>query len=184
MLVRTPSSARSSRAAIARSIASARVRAVNDELCEHRVEIGRHLLPGVERVLETEIGRRGHVEIADVAGFRHEVPRRVFRADSAFDRVAPADRAALPERQPMPGGNIQLHAHEIEAGDHLGDGMLDLKPRVHLQEEEATVGAENEFDRADIAVLRRRRQTDSGGADLSRAGSRTRFAAGASSTIF
>src|SRR5690242_11399060 len=47
--------------------------------------------------------------------------------------------------------DAQLLANEVEAGDHLGDGMLDLKARVHFDEIELAVLVE-EFDRADAEI--------------------------------
>ena len=41
--------------------------------------------------------------------------------------------------------------HEVDAGDHLGDRVLDLEPRVHLDEVELAVLVE-ELDRADAAI--------------------------------
>ena len=35
--------------------------------------------------------------------------------------------------------NAQLFAHDIDAAYHLADGVLDLKTRVHLDEEEIAV---------------------------------------------
>ena len=54
-----------------------------------------------------------------------------------------------------PGGDADLLLHEIEAGQHLGHRMLDLQPRVHLDEIELAVLVE-ELDGADalIAELR------------------------------
>ena len=37
-------------------------------------------------------------------------------------------------------GHEQLQADEVEPGDQLGDGVLDLEAGVHLQEGEAPVG--------------------------------------------
>ncbi len=37
----------------------------------------------------------------------------------------------------VPGGDLDLRAHEVDPGDHLGHRMLDLQPRVHFEEEEA-----------------------------------------------
>jgi hypothetical protein len=41
----------------------------------------------------------------------------------------------LGARQRSSGRDVQLPQHEVDAGDLLGDRMLDLQPRVHLQEE-------------------------------------------------
>ena len=41
----------------------------------------------------------------------------------------------LRQRQFLAERNPQLPFDEIDARDQFGDGMLDLKPRVHLDEE-------------------------------------------------
>ena len=64
----------------------------------------------------------------------------------------------LRERQRLALRDLQLQAHEIDPGHGLGDGMLDLNARVHLQEIELPALVEQELDgaRADIADRRRR----------------------------
>ena len=52
------------------------------------------------------------------------------------------------QRQRLAGGDAQLPFHQVEAGDRLGDRMLDLQAGVHLHEPDA-VGAQ--------ALARRRR---------------------------
>ena len=49
--------------------------------------------------------------------------------------------------------DLQLQPHQIEPGHGLGDGVLDLDARVHLQEIERAFVVEQEFDGAgaDIA---------------------------------
>ena len=52
-----------------------------------------------------------------------------------LDRVArsrPTSDLREPER--LAGGDPQLVGDEVAAGDHLGDRVLDLEPRVHLEE--------------------------------------------------
>ena len=67
-----------------------------------------------------------------------------------------------------PDGDADLLEHEIDAGDRLGDRMLDLQTSVHLDEIELAVLVQ-ELDRAGAAVLdlahgRRDRLADSSGA--------------------
>ncbi len=45
-----------------------------------------------------------------------------------------------------------LLAHEVDAGDELGDRVLDLQPRVQLDEGERAVRPEQELERAGVAV--------------------------------
>ena len=46
---------------------------------------------------------------------------------------------ALAEAQLLARGDADLLLHDVDAGDHLGDRVLDLHARVHLDEEELVV---------------------------------------------
>ena len=85
--------------------------------------------------------------------------------DAAFDRRAVDAHVLLRDRQRRAGGDLDLLVDEVDAGDHLGDGMLDLDAGVHLDEIELAVLVE-ELDRADadIAELGHRARDDA--ADL------------------
>jgi hypothetical protein len=48
--------------------------------------------------------------------------------------VAAPDDRRLREGQRLARGDAQLPVDEVDAGDHLGDRMLHLEPRVHLHE--------------------------------------------------
>jgi hypothetical protein len=60
----------------------------------------------------------------------------VFRIDAAFYGVAVETHIFLAERERRAPGNPNLFNDEIEPGNHLRDRMLDLQPRVHLDEVE------------------------------------------------
>ena len=65
-----------------------------------------------------------------------------------------ADRqVGLRQRERPARRHLQLPCHQVQPGDHLGDRMLDLQARVHLQEVEGAVGIGDELHRAgaDIA---------------------------------
>ena len=66
--------------------------------------------------------------------------------------MAAALHLALGQRQALAGGDPQHGLDDVDAGHHFGDGVLDLKPRIDLQEIVA-VGAEDEFDGADPAIV-------------------------------
>ena len=53
--------------------------------------------------------------------------------------------------QGFAGSDAQLPFHKVEAGDQLGDGMLDLEAGVHLQEE-GVLALDDEFHGAGIGV--------------------------------
>ena len=73
-----------------------------------------------------------------------------MRASIACPSIA---SAACARRQRLARGDAQLPLDQVEAGDHLGDRMLDLQPRVHLHEIERAVLLGDELDGAgaDIA---------------------------------
>ena len=57
--------------------------------------------------------------------------------------------------QPLPRRNPDLPRHEVEAGHELGDAVLDLEARVHLEEVVAPIGVEQELDRRGVVELDR-----------------------------
>ena len=63
-------------------------------------------------------------------------------------------------------GHEELQPHEVEAGDELGDGVLDLEAGVDLQEGEAPVGQEEELDGAGVDVADGAGRGDRRGAEL------------------
>ena len=76
----------------------------------------------------------------DRAGVGREIVGGVLRRDTALDCIAAllhillrcnADQRMA---QREAAGNKDLRAHEIDTRDHLGDGVLDLNARVHLDE--------------------------------------------------
>ena len=75
--------------------------------------------------------------------------------DAAFDRRAKEAHVVLRDRQRRASRDLDLFVDDVDAGDHLGDGMLDLDARVHLDEVEVSVLIK-ELDRpgADIAEFR------------------------------
>ena len=54
-------------------------------------------------------------------------------------------------------GDPDLPLHQVDAGDHLGDRMLHLDARVHLEEIERAVLVEQELDRPGVHVADRAR---------------------------
>jgi len=52
--------------------------------------------------------------------------------------------------------------HEVDAGNHLGDRMLDLEAGIHFEKVEVTIGVEEELDGAGIRVTSGLRHRDCG----------------------
>ena len=64
----------------------------------------------------------------------------------------PAQRVQAGRGQRLAACEQQLLAGQVDPGEELGDGVLDLQAGVHLDEVEAAVGVEQELDRAGVAV--------------------------------
>ena len=54
--------------------------------------------------------------------------------------------------QAVASGDGDLEFDEVEAGDLLGDGMLDLQPGVDFEEIEIEVGVDEKLDGAGVGV--------------------------------
>ena len=131
-------------------MAWSRVAAVGDELGDHRVIIDGDLVPLVNARIDPDSARvlvRRH-EADEAAGGGQEVAERVLGVDPALDRPAVAADLLLSERQRFAGGDADHQLDKVEPGDHLGHRVLDLQARVHFQEEEALVLADDELDGA------------------------------------
>ena len=77
---------------------------------------------------------------------------RVLGIDAAFDGMAMEFDVALRDFEAASGGDADLLEHEIDVGDHLGDRMLDLDARVHLDEVELSLLVE-ELDRSNSEIF-------------------------------
>ena len=84
----------------------------------------------------------------------------VLGVDAAFDRPALELHVGLLELELLAGGDADHLLDEIDAGDELGDGVLDLQARVHLQEVERAVLGGDELHRAGAVVAHGSRQRD------------------------
>jgi hypothetical protein len=165
MLWRMPSIAKASRAAACASIAASRVSAVRDQLGDHRVVPDRDLAALVDAgvvahrdaaataLLRRPVGRQP-------SGRRQEVARRVLGIDAALDRPAGELHVGLLQLQRLARRDPDHLLDQIDAGDQFRHRMLDLQPRVHLEEEEAAVLPGDELDRARAVVADRLRQRD------------------------
>ena len=60
----------------------------------------------------------------------------VLGVDTGLDRVTGQHDLVLDDPQRLAGRDAQLLLDQVQAGDQLGDRVLDLEPGVHLQEEE------------------------------------------------
>ena len=132
-------------------------RRVGDQLGDHRIVVERNLAAFVDAgivahrdAIRHALGRRAVAR--QPPGRGHEIAVRVLGIDAALHRPAIELHVALLDRQLFAGGDTDHLLDQIDAGDEFGHRMLDLQPRVHLEEEEALVLAGDEFDRAGAVV--------------------------------
>ena len=116
------------------------------ELDEHGVEVRAHLRADEDRAaVEPHAATTGGAVDGDLAGIRAEAVRRVLGRDPALQRgPARVDvglrHAEVGER--LARGDADLRDDEVDVGDLLGDGVLDLDAGVHLDEDVGAVLAE------------------------------------------
>ena len=129
------------------------------DLDQQRVVVGGDLGPG-EAVagVEPDPGAAGGAVGLDGAEVGGEAVLRVLGGDAALDGEAAhldvglGGDADLRVGEPVPLGHQDLRLHQVPPGDHLGDGVLHLDARVHLDEVVAPLLVEEELDGAGVAV--------------------------------
>ena len=104
----------------------------------------------VERALDPHAEPARRVVFADPPWRRPEI-LRVLGVDATFDGMPAQPDIALAIAERLAGGDAQLLADDVETADHLADRVLDLQPRVHLDEVERAVLVQ-ELDRTGAFV--------------------------------
>ena len=102
----------------------------------------------------------------DHARRRSKVSPGVLGVDAALDGGAALRDVALLEAQLLPGGDANLLANQVDAGDQLGHGMLDLDASVDLDEVELVVLVDEELAGARAVIVRFLDEADRGVANL------------------
>ena len=130
------------------------------DLHQHRVVEWRDHRAGVARggiEADAKTGGRAVVENAAVVG--REIFLGILGGDAALDRKAIArdlilrGDGHLGAEERFAAGDEDLRTHEVDASDALGDGVLDLDARVHLDEEPVVlVHVIEELDGARVVV--------------------------------
>ncbi len=144
------------------------VTAPADELGEHRVEVRRDLGAGVGGAAVQPDARAAGVAVGgDAADVGPEAVGRVLGGDAQLDGGAVDPKRVLrqPEvRQAGAGRDEHLRGDQVDVGDLLGDGVLDLDAGVHLDEHVLTgtlaLRRDEELDRAGVAVADRAGEGD------------------------
>ena len=112
------------------------VRAPHRDLGQQRIVVDRHLVAGADPRVDADAGRARLAQMHDATGAGQEVLRRILGVDAALDGVAAREHVGLPQPQPLARGDAELRLDQVDAADPLGDRMLDLQARVHLEEVE------------------------------------------------
>ena len=137
--------------------------------------------PESQRTLGLAARREGR----ERAGGGQEPGAGVLGVEAGLDGVAGERDVVLPVAERLAGGDAQLLAHQVDAGDLLGDRVLDLQPGVHLEEEELAGGVvDQELDRAGRLVADARAPAAARPRPSPPAGRRRRRGDGDSSMIF
>jgi len=118
----------------------AAIGAMGDELGQQRVVIRRHPIARIEMTVDADPRALRPGELLDRPGAGKEVARRVLGVESQLDGGALQMDVFLAQPQGFAPGDAQHGLDQIDAGDHLGDRMLDLDAGVHLDEEELAAG--------------------------------------------
>ena len=135
-------------------------RRAHRELDQQGVVVGRdHRAVGGDGGVEADAAARRGAIGEDAPDVRREAVLRVLGGDAALERKAVARDGVLGRYadvrivQPAPGGDEDLRAHQVDVGNLLGDRVLHLDARVHLDEEPVTrLGVHQEFHGSGVLV--------------------------------
>ena len=170
MLVLTPRMRNSRRARSMRWQAIVEIAPPRRDLHQQRiVERRDHRAAVCRAAVQPDAEARRRAVGVDPAVVGDEVVGRIFGGDAALQGVA-VERDLLLRRQihlrPVQAqslGDLDLGAHQVDAGDHFGDRVLHLDARVHLDEEPlAGFDIDQELDGAGVVVAGGARQLDGG----------------------
>src|SRR5439155_11436692 len=123
-----------------------------DQLADHRIVEQADVAPGSDSAIPSNAGTRRELQVSDGAGGRQESVRRILASDAALDGPSARRKVFLSEGEPLAAGDAQLPLDQINTGDELRDRMLDLDPRVHLEEVEVSVRIQQELARTGVHV--------------------------------
>ena len=119
---------------------------VDHQLGEERVVFGAEIGVRLDAGVDANAGSGRHLPCADSTGGRTEAVVGILGIDADLDRVATSRRIEHLRRKPLPRRDPDLPRDEVEPRDELGDAVLDLEARVHLEEVVAAVLRDEELD--------------------------------------
>ena len=159
--------------------------APRDELAEHGIVERRHLIARIDTDIEPQSAARlaRPAQMRDAADARQILVRGILGVEARLDGGTLRHDRRCAARQVSAAGDLELPLHQIDAGDELGDRMLDLQARVHFHEVELLRGVHQELDRAGTDIADGARGGEAACAMAARTSARSP-GAGASSMIF
>ena len=131
------------------------VGAPDDQLGDHRVVERGDRIAFAHAGVDPDVRRfSGLAQMRQAPDGGQEVAIRIFGVNPCLDRVSAQRYIVLGQGQRFPRCDPQLPFHQIEASDHFGHRMLNLKPRVHFHEPEI-VTFRDELDRSGTNITDR-----------------------------
>src|SRR5438093_1619201 len=124
----------------------------HDELGHQGVVEARDGVAAVDARVIAHPGTARRPQADDATGRRDEPRVGILGVDTALDGPAVPDDLVLGEAELLPGRDPELLLDEVAPRHELGHGVLDLEPRVHLEEVEAPVAVHEELHRTRIDV--------------------------------
>ena len=118
---------------------------------------------GLKADIVTDAVAHGGLEGREVAGRRQIAARGVLGVETTLNGVTGEGDLVLDETERSTGGDAQLQLDQVEAGDQLGDAVLDLQAGVDLQEVEVPGCVEKELGRAGVGIAGSAGETEGSG---------------------
>ena len=140
------------------------VAGMDNQLAHQAVVIGRDAIARIDRRIEAYAQAPGGVELGDGAG-RGAERESILRIDTTFDGMALENDVLLGKAQRGAGGDADLFAYDVDAGNGFADGMLHLQAGVHFDEIELAILIE-EFDGAGAQIAQLGQRLGDDAADL------------------
>ena len=119
IVVLMPSTTNSPNARCMQAIAFVRVVAVNEQLGDQRIVIGRHAVAGRHVRIEANARPAWWLPAGNETRRRTKILRRVLGIDAAFDGVAAVMNVFLFVAKPLAGGDANLLATRVDARNQL-----------------------------------------------------------------
>ena len=146
------------------------------DLGEEGIEAGAGAVPGVAEGIRADARAGGDIEGGQRApgGAGGAIGGHGLHVDAGLDgEAAGGGRILLGEAKAgerLAGCEAELELHKVDAGDFLGDGVLDLEASVRLDEPELArlavlVGRDDELEGAEVAVAAGPGKAHGGGGD-------------------